>query len=151
CFSNSGESPPKNPPGKGLKYCAARSLPAVIPLSLDSLGEAKKEIFFKTLVFYCILVEKGCAFDLLEDSEGLRSTGLVDEDPESDSDSDSESNEHETGTTVIEDCWCKEPRSCCKGKLMLQLDKSAHILDEYGRSLVRYVYLSNFWSRFDVD
>ncbi|KAF8180705.1 hypothetical protein K438DRAFT_2021287 [Mycena galopus ATCC 62051] len=120
---------------KGLKCCPAQSLPAVIPLNLDSLGEAKKEIFFKTLGFYCTLVEKGCAFDLVEDGEGLRSTGLVDEDPESDSDSDSESDEHETGTSVIEDCRRKEPRSRCKGKLTLQLD-------EYGRSLVRCQFRS---------
>ncbi|KAK7032946.1 hypothetical protein R3P38DRAFT_2773440 [Favolaschia claudopus] len=103
---------------KGLKYCSARSL-AILPLlKLDSLGEAKKEIFLKTLAFYY--------------GDEIELTGLTGENPESESDSETDiESETETGTTVVSDCRRKKPSgSVCKGKLELQCD-------EYGRSLIQ--------------
>ncbi|KAJ6452183.1 hypothetical protein C8R47DRAFT_998159 [Mycena vitilis] len=100
---------------KGLKYCSARSLPpSLLPsLELDSLEEAKKEIFLKTLAFYCTLVEKGCAFD------------------SDDSGSDSDDSDTQTGTRIIKDCRRRKPsKSVCKGKIELRLN-------EYGRSFVQ--------------
>lgn len=128
--------------GKGLKYCSARSLPSspLPAFRLDSLAEAKKEIFAKTLGFYCTLAEKGCAFDLGTDGEDICSTGLTDNadlDPESESDtSDSDSEldgepDSKTRTKIISDCRRKKSsRSLCKGRLELRLD-------EYGRSFVQ--------------
>ncbi|KAJ7815996.1 hypothetical protein B0H13DRAFT_2460922 [Mycena leptocephala] len=127
---------------KGLKYCSARSLPSspLPAFRLDSLAEAKKEIFAKTLGFYCTLAEKGCAFDLGTDGEDICSTGLTDNadlDPESESDtSDSDSEldgepDSKTRTKIINDCRRKKSsRSLCKGRLELRLD-------EYGRSFVQ--------------
>ncbi|KAJ7652908.1 hypothetical protein B0H17DRAFT_1147298 [Mycena rosella] len=119
---------------KGLKRCSARSLHDLpLPsLSLDSLGEAKKEIFLKTLAFYCTLVDKGCGFDLQKDGEDIGLTGLDDDDDESASESDQ--SESETGTTVIKDKRRrKSSRPSCKGKLGLHLD-------EYGRSFLQCQY-----------
>ncbi|KAJ7825992.1 hypothetical protein B0H14DRAFT_2368572, partial [Mycena olivaceomarginata] len=84
------------PLGKGLKYCSARSLPlSQLPsFKLDSLAEAKKEIFLKTLAFYRTLAEKGCAFDL---------------------------SESETCTNILRDSQRK--KTSCKGKLELRLDE----------------------------
>ncbi|KAJ6477249.1 hypothetical protein DFH09DRAFT_1293043 [Mycena vulgaris] len=119
---------------KGLKCCSARSLPSspLPPLNLDSSASAEKEIFFKTLGFYCTLADKGCAFDLQTDVEYLGSTALNDDndlDPES-SDSDSET-DSEIGTKIIKDARRKPPpRTFCKGKLELRLN-------EYGRSFVQ--------------
>ncbi|KAJ7631405.1 hypothetical protein DFH06DRAFT_1439242 [Mycena polygramma] len=123
---------------EGLKYCSARSL--LLPsLELDSLEEAKKEIFFKTLAFYCTLAEKGCSFDVETDGDGVGATGLR-EDPDvddasdtekSDSGSDSEDSDTQAGTRIIKDCRRrKSSRSVCKGKLELRLN-------EYGRSFVQ--------------
>ncbi|KAJ7860303.1 hypothetical protein B0H13DRAFT_2569623 [Mycena leptocephala] len=117
---------------KGLKYCSARSLPSSqLPSSkLDSLAEAKKEIFLKTLAFYCTLAEKGCAFNLGRDGEDIGSTELTDNafDPTSDSESDSHSeSESETCTNVLRDSRRKKPSSSsCKGKLELRLDEYGH-------------------------
>jgi hypothetical protein len=36
----------------------------------------KKEIFCKTLGFYCTLAEKGCAFDIQKDAESLAQLAL---------------------------------------------------------------------------
>ncbi|KAJ7505090.1 hypothetical protein B0H11DRAFT_1709164 [Mycena galericulata] len=116
---------------KGLKYCSARSLPAppLPPLALDSLGEAKREIFFKTLGFYCTLAEKGCGFNLCTDGEGLGVTGL-DDDDESASESE-EAESDEATTKIIKDCRRrKSSHPVCKGKLEMRLD-------EYGRSFVQ--------------
>ncbi|KAK7022501.1 hypothetical protein R3P38DRAFT_3317686 [Favolaschia claudopus] len=116
---------------KGLKYCSARSLAILPALKLDSLGEAKKEIFLKTLAFYCTLMEKGCAFDVCADGEDITTGGLTGDEPESDSESDGESETEMTGTTVVKDCRRKKPTgSVCKGKLELRCD-------EYGRSLIQ--------------
>ncbi|KAJ7728102.1 hypothetical protein B0H16DRAFT_1331143 [Mycena metata] len=96
---------------KWLKFCSAYSLPALLPRAkLDALQEASKEIFHKTLGFYCTLVEKGCAFALQTDGEALGVIEITDEDPESESES--------------------EPSSLCKGKLVT-------CLDAYGRSFVQ--------------
>ena len=116
--------------GKGLKYCSARSFPSHIPLlpplDLDGIAQAKKEIFSKTLGFYCTLVEKGCGFDLRVDAEDIDLIALDDTD-----DSESEESESETSTTVIKDCRRRNSsRSFCKGKLEMRLD-------EYGRSFVQ--------------
>ncbi|KAF7335197.1 hypothetical protein MSAN_02353000 [Mycena sanguinolenta] len=58
---------------KGLKYCSASSLPPS-PASpdLDSLAEAQKEIFFKTLALYCTLAEKGSPRSLCKGKLVLR-------------------------------------------------------------------------------
>ncbi|KAJ7848967.1 hypothetical protein B0H14DRAFT_2582749 [Mycena olivaceomarginata] len=121
---------------KGLKYCLAHSLPSsqLPSFKLDSLAEAKKEIFLKTLDFYCTLAEKGCAFDLVRDGEDIGSTELTDNapDPTSDSESDSHSeSESETCTNILRDSRRKKTSSSsCKGKLKLRLD-------EYGRAFVQ--------------
>ncbi|KAJ7265241.1 hypothetical protein C8J57DRAFT_1069413, partial [Mycena rebaudengoi] len=76
---------------KGLKYCSARALsPPLPPLALDSLAEAKKEIFFKTLGFYCTLAEKGCGFDVRTDGADVGITGLTDGDNDLDLESSSD-------------------------------------------------------------
>ncbi|KAF7333761.1 hypothetical protein MVEN_02332800 [Mycena venus] len=121
---------------KGLKYCSARSLPSsqLPSFKLDSLAEAKKEIFLKTLAFYCTLAEKGCAFDLGRDGEDIGSTELTDNalHPTSDSESDSHSeSESETRTNIPRDSRRKKTSNLsCKGKLELRLD-------EYGRVFVQ--------------
>ncbi|KAJ7788049.1 hypothetical protein B0H14DRAFT_2398806 [Mycena olivaceomarginata] len=101
--------------GKGLKYCSARSLHPLAPaLQLDAIADAKKEIFVKTLGLYCVLAEKGCAFDLRSD------------------DSDSE-----THTKVIRDSRRKKTsRSFCKGKLEM-------CFDEYQRSFIQCEHRKN--------
>ncbi|KAJ7920959.1 hypothetical protein B0H13DRAFT_2230669 [Mycena leptocephala] len=125
--------------GKGLKYCSAWSLPSSpLPLfKLDSLAEARKEIFLKTLAFYCTLAEKGCAFDLGTDGEDIGSIELTDKAPDPDSDSDSESDkesdaeETDSHTNIIRDSRRKKSsHSFCKGKLELRHD-------EYGRAFVQ--------------
>lgn len=125
--------------GKGLKHCSVRSLNSLPlpPLHLDSVAEAKKEIFVKTLAFFCTLVEKGCAFDLRKDGEDIDSIGLTDDDPESELESDESGSE--TSTRIFKDSRRKKPlASFCKGKLDMRLD-------EYGRSSVQYVrFLLNF-------
>ncbi|KAJ7649214.1 hypothetical protein B0H17DRAFT_1270949 [Mycena rosella] len=84
---------------KGLKYCSARNYASPpSPFQLDALAEAKKEVFFKTLRFYCTLAEKGCAFDLRTDGEDISSAELTD-DPDPDSDSDE--SESETHTKIM--------------------------------------------------
>ncbi|KAJ6565296.1 hypothetical protein DFH09DRAFT_919678 [Mycena vulgaris] len=103
--------------------------PPLPPLYLDGIAQAKKEIFFKTLGFYCTLVEKGCGFDLRADAEDIDLIGLDDAD-----DSESDESETETGTTVIKDCRRRNSsRSLCKGKLEMRRD-------EYGRSFVQCQY-----------
>ncbi|KAJ7131253.1 hypothetical protein C8R44DRAFT_731503 [Mycena epipterygia] len=92
--------------GKGLKYCSARSQTLPPPsLDLDAIAEAKREIFFKTLGFYCTLVEKGCAFDLKTEGEDIGSAGLTDaDDPDSESsepESESDQSESETRTKIL--------------------------------------------------
>jgi hypothetical protein len=119
------------PAGKGLKYCSASSLPSSPnpPPKLNSLPEAQKEIFFKTLAFYCTLTEKGCAFELGTDGDDIGPTGLADINPDSEN-SDSES-ECEARTKIIKDCRRRpSSRSLCKGKLELRLY-------EYGGSFVQ--------------
>ncbi|KAJ7159144.1 hypothetical protein C8R43DRAFT_882333 [Mycena crocata] len=95
---------------KGLKYCSARTFSTPPPaLNLDSLAEAKKEIFLKTLGFYCTLADKGCGFELQTAAENIDFTGLTDND---------DSRRRKSSCAV------------CKGKLVMQLD-------EYGRSFVQ--------------
>ncbi|KAJ7242720.1 hypothetical protein C8J57DRAFT_1526083 [Mycena rebaudengoi] len=122
---------------KELKYCSARALsPPLTPLALDSLAEAEKEIFFKTLGFYCTLAEKGCGFDLRADGAEVGFTGLTDGDDDLDPESSSECCESntETSTKIIRDSQRRKPSSSvCKGQLELRLD-------EYGRSFVQCQY-----------
>ncbi|KAJ6517779.1 hypothetical protein DFH09DRAFT_1098682 [Mycena vulgaris] len=66
-----------------------------------SVAEAKKEIFVKTLAFFCTLVEKGCAFDLRKDGEDIDSIGLTDDDPESELESDESGSE--TSVRIFKD------------------------------------------------
>ncbi|KAF7374227.1 hypothetical protein MSAN_00305500 [Mycena sanguinolenta] len=121
--------------GKGLKYCSARSSYVLPPLKLNSLAEAKREVFLKTLAFYCTLVEKGCAFDIRADTESLGFTHLDDDGNESESDkSESDDSDEETGTNVLRDSRRKAPsRFSCKGKLKL-----SH--DEYHRGFIQCEY-----------
>ncbi|KAF7333550.1 hypothetical protein MSAN_02419900 [Mycena sanguinolenta] len=119
---------------KGLKYCSARSSYVLPPLKLNSLAEAKREVFLKTLAFYCTLVEKGCAFDIRADTESLGLTHLDDDGNESESDkSESNDSDEETGTNVLRDSRRKAAsRFSCKGKLKL-----SH--DEYHRAFIQYI------------
>ncbi|KAJ7234827.1 hypothetical protein C8J57DRAFT_1531331 [Mycena rebaudengoi] len=97
---------------KGLQYCSARALsPRLTPLALDSLAEAEKEIFFKTLGFYCTLAEKGCGFDLRADGADVGFTGLTDGDDDLDPESSSECCESntETSTKIIQDSRRRKP------------------------------------------
>ncbi|KAJ7300482.1 hypothetical protein DFH08DRAFT_970245 [Mycena albidolilacea] len=116
---------------KGLKYCSARSLHPLAPgLQLDAIADAKKEIFVKTLGLYCVLAEKGCAFDLRVDGEDLDSIGLMDNN-DADTESESDDSDSETRTKVIRDSRRKKTsRSFCKGKLEM-------CFDEYQRSFIQ--------------
>ncbi|KAJ7688326.1 hypothetical protein B0H14DRAFT_2653299 [Mycena olivaceomarginata] len=122
---------------KGLKYCSARSLHPLAPaLQLDAIADAKKEIFVKTLGLYCVLAEKGCAFDLRVDGEDLDSIGLTDNN-DADTESESDDSDSETHTKVIRDSRRKKPsRSFCKGKLEM-------CFDEYQRSFIQCEHREN--------
>ncbi|KAJ6477758.1 hypothetical protein C8R45DRAFT_1102039 [Mycena sanguinolenta] len=111
---------------------------SIAPPDLDSLAEAQKEIFFKTLVLYCTLAENGCVFNLGSDNGDLAVSALVDTNPdesESESSESGSNSEEESGTRLgtqrIKDSQRKlAPRSLCKGKLVLRLD-------EYGQSFIQ--------------
>ncbi|KAJ7809872.1 hypothetical protein B0H14DRAFT_2607764, partial [Mycena olivaceomarginata] len=122
---------------KGLKYCSARSLHPLAPaLQLDAIADAKKEIFVKTLGLYCVLAEKGCAFDLRVDGEDLDSIGLTDNN-DADTESESDDSDSETRTKVIRDSRRKKTsRSFCKGKLEM-------CFDEYQRSFIQCEHRKN--------
>ncbi|KAJ6470153.1 hypothetical protein DFH09DRAFT_1478222 [Mycena vulgaris] len=98
-----------------------------LPLDLDALGEAKKEIFSKTLGFHCTLAEKGCCTELTDD----------DSDPESDSESDSDESESETRTTKLLDPGAKASLRCEHHKKTDKAHLILRTLDEFDITYLR--------------
>ncbi|KAJ7633292.1 hypothetical protein FB45DRAFT_1148985 [Roridomyces roridus] len=116
---------------KGLKYCSGRSLPPLPQptLELDSITQAKREVFFKTIAFYCTLVEKGCAFE-------LKDTGDADVSAVEDTSDDSESESRDDSDTEVSTSRKRDRRfrtakgRTCKGTLEMRQD-------EFGRSFIQ--------------
>ncbi|KAJ7493180.1 hypothetical protein B0H11DRAFT_2277283 [Mycena galericulata] len=105
---------------KGLKVCSARGLASGCTIPAED--SPAKEVFNKTLAFFCTLVEKGCAFDPETDDTEFGS--LADSDSDSDStDSDSESSD------VVFRSRQRARDPTCHGQLLFKSD-------EYGRPFI---------------
>ncbi|KAJ7065891.1 hypothetical protein B0H15DRAFT_807690 [Mycena belliarum] len=109
---------------KGLKVCAARprSTTSVTPPVLNTPA---KEVFDKTIAFFCTLLENGCAFDPETSNTDFGSFG----DSDSDSDSESDNPDSESSETLLRNR--RRPRDpTCRGKLCFRAD-------EYGRPFIQ--------------
>lgn len=106
-------------PGKGLKVCSSRSQSSeFIPPAIES---PEKEVFCKTLAFFCSSLENGCAFDPETELGGLLGSGS---EPQSDSEA---SDSDETPIPASRQRF-KDPT--CRGELTFRTD-------EYGRPFIQ--------------
>ncbi|KAJ7219839.1 hypothetical protein C8J57DRAFT_1095131 [Mycena rebaudengoi] len=104
----------------GLKVCSARGQR---PHAVDT---AEKEVFDKTLAFFCALLEKGCAFDPATDDVEVDENDL-----DSDSDSDCNSDSDDSNSSHMQPSNRRRPKDpTCRGKLVFKSD-------EYGRPLIQ--------------
>ncbi|KAK7001956.1 hypothetical protein R3P38DRAFT_3326837 [Favolaschia claudopus] len=110
---------------KGLKVCSARGLSDNSAASATTRthinAPAAKEIFDKTLAFFCAIRTSGCAFDPDDDGVEFDSQLEVSSDSESDSDDS-------VSVAIPKRARSKDPT--CRAKLVMGSD-------EYGRPLIQ--------------
>lgn len=77
----------------------------------DATNVPQKEIFTKTLGFYCALLRLGCSFPLRESDPDSCDPDL------SDSDSDEEASESELDEYTT---WARKRKGKCRGRIVLE-------------------------------